>query len=62
MVTVSYLLDCSIFIVFLTVKNSSQILLVILLLLYNDSPIGWCRLSVDLLNKQLQNTDSNKDK
>ena len=44
-------LDCPISTVFLTVKNSSQIILFILFLLMNismrmldnGSPIGWCR-------------------
>ena len=58
----SYILDCSIFTVFLTVKNSSQILLFILFLLmntplrmlHNGSPIGWCRSTEQTVTKYRQ--------
>lgn len=55
-------LDCPIFTVFLTVENSSQIILFILFLLMNiplrmldnGSPIGWCRPTEQTVTKYRQ--------
>ena len=55
-------LDCPISTVFLTVKNSSQIILFILFLLMNismrmldnGSPIGWCRPTEQTVTKYRQ--------
>ena len=55
-------LDCPIYTVFLTVENSSQIILFILFLLMNisirmldnGSPIGWCRPTEQTVTKYRQ--------
>ena len=59
---IAHYLDCPISTVFLTVKNSSQIILFILLLLMNiplrmldnGSPIGWCRPTEQTVTKYRQ--------